>query len=108
MSQPHPVLDSLQERSRIDPHDMMGLVRGFPEQCRRAVEIGRAFEPNAAPAFDITSVIITGLGGSAIGGDFARCLAEEYGSVPVVVNRDYSLPHFVGPHTLVVAASYSE
>jgi len=32
---------------------------------------------------------------------------EEFGSVALIVNRDYTLPRWVGPNTLVVAASYS-
>jgi glucose/mannose-6-phosphate isomerase len=32
---------------------------------------------------------------------------EASGTVPLLVNRDYDLPAFVGPHSLVVAMSYS-
>ena len=107
---PHSLLDSLCDEAvtqRIDPHDMMGLVLKFPAQCRQAADITPASGAPLREPKEIRQVVLTGLGGSAIGGDFARCLMEESGSVPMIVNRDYSLPHWVGPHTLVIAASYS-
>lgn len=103
-------LDQLSDAAlfaRLDPHDMLGLVLKFPRQCREGATIGRQFPAGAATGSDVRQVVITGLGGSAIGGDFARALMEEYGTVPLVVNRDYTLPSWVGPHTLVIAASYS-
>lgn len=106
----HSLLDSLCDDSlmnRIDPHDMMGLVQSFPLQCREAAGISPVSSAPGTVAKEIRQVVLTGLGGSAIGGDFARCLMEEVGSVPMIVNRDYTLPHWVGPHTLVIAASYS-
>ncbi|HZP83693.1 MAG TPA: bifunctional phosphoglucose/phosphomannose isomerase [Chthonomonadaceae bacterium] len=107
---PHPLLDTLTDPERYraaDPQDMMGLVLKLPQQCREAVAIGERFGPEPAGRPEIRQVVVTGLGGSAIGGDFARCLMDEYGSVPLLVNRDYTLPRYVGPQTLVIAASYS-
>ncbi|HZT42791.1 MAG TPA: bifunctional phosphoglucose/phosphomannose isomerase [Chthonomonadaceae bacterium] len=106
----HPLLDTLHDppkRRSLDPHNMMGLVLAFPQQCREAYAIGQqAWKEPGGPAA-IRQVVVTGLGGSAIGGDLARCLMDEYGIVPLIVNRDYSLPRYVGPETLVVALSYS-
>ena len=103
------LLDSLQIETELhlrDSKDMMGLVMGFAGQCRTANAIGATFGVGWRPG-EIRQVVLTGLGGSAIGGDFVRALMEVYGSVPLIVNRDYTLPHWVGPQTLVVAASYS-
>ena len=103
------LLDSLQDGEsmrRCDPLGMMGLVLGFADQCRTAAALGVQFGVDLRPA-EIRQVVLTGLGGSAIGGDFARCLMDEFGSVPLIVNRDYTLPSWVGPKTLVAAASYS-
>src|SRR5438874_4760563 len=99
-------LNSLEDTDalrRCDPRDMMGLVLGFADQCRTAAALGAQFGAGWRPG-EIRQVVLTGLGGSAIGGDFARCLMEEFGSVPLIVNRDYTLPNWVGPSTLVVAA----
>ena len=91
----------------LDPQNMLGLVRKFPDQCREAAKIRWQYGPGHTDKRDIRQVVVTGLGGSAIGGDFARSMMEAFGTVPLVVNRDYNLPHWVGPHTLVIAGSYS-
>jgi glucose/mannose-6-phosphate isomerase len=53
------------------------------------------------------NVVVTGLGGSAIGGDILRTYAMQKAAIPIIVNRDYTMPAFVGKNTLVLAASYS-
>jgi glucose/mannose-6-phosphate isomerase len=40
-------------------------------------------------------IVVTGLGGSAIGGDLARSVAGPHLKTPMIVNRDYDLPGFV-------------
>jgi len=102
-------MNSLDDSSfvlRGDPKGMYRLTCGFPAQCSRALEIARAAE---IPPLSrkVTAVVLTGLGGSAAGGDFTRALFEAQGSVPFSVNRDYHLASFVGPETLVFATSYS-
>jgi glucose/mannose-6-phosphate isomerase len=47
------------------------------------------------------------MGGSAIGADLARTVVEPSLCVPMLTVRDYTCPPFVGPRTLVIAASYS-
>ena len=84
------LLDSLDDSETLrgrDPHDMIGLVLAFANQCRTATALGAQFGADRKPK-DIRQVVLTGLGGSAIGGDFARALMDEFGSVPMVVNRD--------------------
>lgn len=55
----------------------------------------------------IQNIVITGMGGSAIGGDILRGLAAKEAQVPVLVNRGYEVPRFVGPQTLFLAVTYS-
>lgn len=55
----------------------------------------------------IQNIVITGMGGSAIGGDIIRSLAAQTTRVPVIVNRGYEIPRFVGPQTLFLAVTYS-
>jgi glucose/mannose-6-phosphate isomerase len=99
-------LDQPDFTRRLDPRGIYDLTVGFAAQCRE----GRRIAEAAAVPFDggnVRSVVITGLGGSAAGGDFTRALFEAEGRVPCLVNRDYSLPHFVGVESLVFATSYS-
>lgn len=55
----------------------------------------------------ITSMVIAGMGGSAVAGDFLRALAQNTSPVPVEVVRDFHMPAWVGPRTLVIACSHS-
>lgn len=92
--------------TRRDPKGMYALAMGFPEQCRAALRIAES-TPISLSGEGVRQVVLTGLGGSAAGGDFARALFEAQGRVPFSVNRDYTLPGYVGADTLVFATSYS-
>ncbi len=54
-----------------------------------------------------TNVLICGMGGSAIAGDYLVQAFENELNIPVIVNKTYNLPNFVDEHTLVVCISYS-
>lgn len=58
-------------------------------------------------AEEINSVVVCGLGGSAIGADLFYNLFGKELKVPYFVNRNYSLPAFTDENTLVVLSSYS-
>ena len=99
-------LDDRAYVTRLDPNGMLKRTEDFPKQCREALEIARAVE--LAPAVHRPSVVVlTGMGGSAAGGDFARCLFEAQAAVPFIVNRDYKLPNYIGLGDYVFCASYS-
>lgn len=53
------------------------------------------------------NIVVTGLGGSAIGGDILRTYSLSRAQIPVLVNRDYDMPGFVNSDSLVLAVSYS-
>jgi glucose/mannose-6-phosphate isomerase len=53
------------------------------------------------------SVVVTGLGGSAIAGDVMADFLGDDLALPWRVNRDYRLPAYVNEKTLVVVSSYS-
>ncbi len=101
----HP-LDDRAFLTRLDPKGMLALTEGFPAQCERARALAR--EADLPPlAFEPVLVMLTGLGGSAAGGDFVQCLFESQGRMPFLVNRDYVLPAFVDSRTVLFAVSYS-
>jgi glucose/mannose-6-phosphate isomerase len=99
-------LDNLEDIKSVDSMDMVGAITNLPEQCEEAKRIAEAADipKDIGP---ITNVIILGLGGSAIGGDLVRACFEHVLPVPLMVNRDYTLPGFAGKDTLVIASSYS-
>jgi glucose/mannose-6-phosphate isomerase len=97
---------TLEEVRRIDPSGMYDLLRKFPLQVEEAVSIGTQ-TPLKLRKTGITSILLCGMGGSAIGGEFLRTYLAGELSVPFLINRNYTLPAFVGPHTLVIISSYS-
>lgn len=85
---------------------MKELIASFTAQLRQAVDIG-ANATFTQPKTEIRNVIITGLGGSGIGGSIIIQIIEKELKVPVIVNKDYFLPSFADAHTLVIVSSYS-
>ena len=89
-----------------DPDDMLGRIAELPQQCRDAWANVQDLE--LPPEYRrISNVVILGMGGSAIGGDLLRALAEPECALPIMINRDYTVPAFVNAETLVIASSYS-
>jgi glucose/mannose-6-phosphate isomerase len=99
-------LDDLNLSKKLDPEGMLARIAELPQQCRDAWANVQTFDLPADYA-RVNSIVVAGMGGSAIGGDLVRCLAEPECPVPIAVSRDYTLPSFVGPATLVIASSYS-
>lgn len=52
-------------------------------------------------------VVVVGMGGSGIVGDYLQVLAAERGTIPVYVVKSHILPHFVDRDSLVLLISYS-
>lgn len=99
------LLDSREEIAKVDPSGMTRLVEELPEQWVEAEAIARAADLRSLST--PKRVVILGMGGSAIGGEFVRSLLETKVATPIFVNRSYTLPAFVDRETLVVASSYS-
>src|SRR5687767_7720750 len=75
---------------------MKVMVAGFGAQLRWAADLDPVTIGTAG------QVLVAGMGGSGISGDFAAALAD----VPVTVNKTYGLPRWVGrSQPLIVAMS---
>jgi glucose/mannose-6-phosphate isomerase len=85
---------------------MRNLIASFPTHIQEAIAIGSAFEAPALPR-QIRNVVVTGLGGSGIGGKVISQYVSDACPVPILVNNDYALPAFVDADTLVIISSYS-
>ena len=99
-------LDDLEVYKRNDPEGMLARIKELPMQCRQAYQAAMSFNL-PADYTDIDKVVILGMGGSAIGGDLVRNLAQSEAGIPVIIHRDYGLPAFVNDKTLLIASSYS-
>lgn len=89
--------------------DTLGIydsILSFPDQFSQVIsEFSQMTVPAACGLVD--NIVVTGMGGSALGGRILASLEREYLKVPLVVSTEYQLPNFVGKKTLVVASSYS-
>ena len=85
---------------------MLKLIQDFPSHVADAITIASntVVQPSKN---NIQNVVISGLGGSGIGGTIVSQLMADQLSVPVVVNKDYNIPSFISENTLFVASSYS-
>ncbi len=75
-------------------------------QCQAAWQLVQKWQPPVLPS-PPQQIIIAGMGGSAIGGDILRALTLAESRIPISIHRDYDLPAWAGPQTLVIASSYS-
>ena len=99
-------LDSLESIKEIDQSDMCSILLDFSQQYQQAYSLAEAFTlPEAFKS--ARNIVISGMGGSAVGGDLLRSLFSGTCSVPIIVNRNYSIPEFVDENTLFIAVSYS-
>jgi glucose/mannose-6-phosphate isomerase len=85
---------------------MKALVEAFPNHLRDALTIGRAAKFNI-PSKKFQNIVISGLGGSGIGGKIVSQLVSESCALPILCTNDYALPSFVNGNTLVIISSYS-
>lgn len=99
-------LDRPESYRVVDAADMLAHLEGLPAQLDAAWRLVAAFDAPAALR-GADAIVVTGMGGSAIGADLVRGLCADQLGVPLVVWRDYSLPAFVGPRTLVIASTHS-
>lgn len=91
--------------SNLTVEKMMGFLYELPEQFQSSL----GMDINISPEYkkDYTNVVVSGLGGSAIGGDILKNYAAKSADIPIIVNRDYHIPKFVNEKTLFFAVSYS-
>lgn len=98
---------NLAQIKQYDSENMLGLLSSFSEQCKCGWEIGETLELEGCDEQIPNSVVIAGMGGSAIGGDFVKAVLGGQFPCPVIVHRGYTLPAFVTSQTLFIAVSYS-
>jgi glucose/mannose-6-phosphate isomerase len=100
------VIDSVEAIKQADPGDMLMKIKDLPLQIKDAWKIVQG--ATLPPAYsDVRNITILGMGGSAIGGEFAGALLADELKVPLNVHRDYGLPGYVGRDSLVIASSFS-
>ena len=99
-----PILDGFENFKAIDNSNMINFsvdsAKRYLEAAKLAEKIKVAFPKPA-------NIIVSGMGGSAIGGDLLKDWARNKTAVPIEVNREYDLPKYAGKKSLVFITSYS-
>lgn len=97
------MLDQPDVIARYDKSDALGVITGLPGQLAHTYPV----PDGLADMTGITSIVLTGMGGSAQGAEFINTWLSDRLSIPVIIVRDYEIPAFIGPDTLILASSYS-
>ncbi len=95
------LLDNASQIAERDSQNTLGLVADSYKQLTTDVSVKNL--PKNLP--EIRQVVLAGMGGSALAADMARDWLNL--PLPFTVIKDYRLPQFVGPETLVIACSFS-
>lgn len=99
-------LDSHKTYATLDSSDIRFGIEHLPEQIRIAWEETRELEiPEAFRK--ASSVVIVGMGGSALGPHMLVTTFFDRITVPVTLVNGYALPGFVDKKTLVILSSFS-
>jgi glucose/mannose-6-phosphate isomerase len=97
-------LDEIDEIKKIDKSNMLSFCVEAPKHYREAAKTAEKISlAYSKPA----NIIVTGMGGSAIGGELLKDWIRGKAPFPIEVNREYSLPAYANKKSLVLIASYS-
>ena len=81
-------------------------VKLLPDQIRSAWEAVQVI-PLPQQLHEIDKIVVTGMGGSALGGRVLKHYSTPHLPIPLEVITHYDLPEYVDEKTLVVVSSYS-
>jgi glucose/mannose-6-phosphate isomerase len=94
------MLDDLKLIHARDAQDVLGIA------AKQWQQLLHTFDFERSHSFDgVENVVYAGMGGSALAAEFLKVWPKL--TVPFEIVRDYEVPEYVGPKTLVIAASYS-
>lgn len=97
------ILDNANVLAQKDPEGALAVAASQFQQASFDAQVLNAEHDKRK----ITSVIVTGMGGSALAALLAKVLLQSDLSIPFEIIREYQLPNYVNEHTLVIASSYS-
>src|SRR5207249_1862650 len=89
-------LDDVGALRAVDASDMLGTIGRLGDDCRSAYDAARALDLPSAEG--VTSVVVCGMGGSAMAGEVLRSVFRDRLVVPVEVSRGHTLPAYAASH----------
>lgn len=101
------MLDILELKNALDSHDMYRMIVDMPLHLEEGMIIGQNVVLKNLEIETFQSIVVSGMGGSAIAGDLIKSYLIDAMEIPFMVCRHYKLPAFVNKKTLVICSSYS-
>lgn len=110
------LLDDVKVVQEVDRQRMLDLIRKIPEDVKNAYNLVKKLKvPNKVNVkgyvidytTPIKNIVVTGMGGSAIGGLILEEFLRDKIDIPIIVSKHYFLPKFVDENTAVFVISYS-
>lgn len=98
---------SLEDLKTLDKHHIFDAIDAQPDQLRLSFAEGMHDVLSQDIGKGINSVVVAGMGGSALVGVIAKNWLNSRMLVPLEVVRGYELPGYVGINTLVIVSSAS-
>ena len=86
---------------------MNEMIKSFPDQIIDQFENLNSLDLSLDKFSNVNSIVIAGMGGSAISGDLVKLFLKNDIDVPITVLRDYSIPNWTNENTLFILSSYS-
>lgn len=90
----------------LDKQNMLGSVSSLADQIRDAWAQTRLL-PRHTPNQPIQSIVVFGMGGSALGAHVIQSVWRDVLKVPLVIINDYTIPAWVNERSLAIISSYS-
>ncbi|MFX0093505.1 MAG: bifunctional phosphoglucose/phosphomannose isomerase [Candidatus Hodarchaeota archaeon] len=101
------ILDDSVAITKVDPQNMLPTVEKWSNFLLDAKKRALKVDFSAITQSDFRNIVVLGMGGSAIGGDYARTLLRDTLRIPIASNRRLNLPSYVSKDSLIIASSYS-
>jgi glucose/mannose-6-phosphate isomerase len=98
------VLDEIEKFKGFDKGNMINFCVNSAKLYSEAAILARKIDVSYSRP---DNIIVSGMGGSGIGGELLKDWVRSKISVPIEVNREYQLPAYAGKRTLVLLTSYS-
>jgi len=97
-------LDETGEIQKIDKSDMLAFCTEAPKHYEQAAKTAKKL---SVSYYKPQTIVIAGMGGSAISGELLKDWTRDKITVPIEVSREYFIPAYADKNTLVLVTSYS-
>ena len=100
------ILDNKDKLQQIDKQNMLETAFRLPELLQEEKDIAAKTAPPKKNK-KINKIVISGMGGSGISGDVALDLLADRIKIPLILNKNFTVPAAVDKDSLFIAISYS-